>query len=751
MQNSNKNSDAFKSQKKVPSPDFSFLKNINPGGGTMNCADCTIAVTKVLKGKITPNKLKPVARNPKTAVPTQPVKKNNRLVASRISSEDNEDFVKLMRSINPDYTEVVYIDNPNDINPYFATTVDHASDIESKKKIGLTLVRSTIKKLSEDLLEYAPRNNPMKGNPYCSKDSAFGIIVLTLKNSSSLLGHILNYYIDDRHKKIYLLDGQEGKIIEKISDNTFLQTVYWCACQPDSGFRPLVKKEKNEVEMELKPGITSEYCLGGTPESFALTDPPPPSFISPSPYSNSFFADRSLHSSENRKRKNPEPETASTHLDDKILASPERQWQMGICYLNGVNGVEKNEAEAARLFWLSATQGYAASLNSLGYCYWNGLGVEADINEAAKLFHLAADKGLMSAQYNLARCYLNGRGTEKDHKEAERLFRLAADQGHAQAQRQLDLYYGRGTNGPEKNETEVKIEIKPETTSELSVPSTSSTPLDDKIAASPERQWQLGMCYAKGIHGVEKNEAEAARLFLLSAAQGYAASLNSLGYCYWKGLGVKADINEAVKLYRLAADKGAMSAQHNLAHCYRHGMGVEKDHKEAVRLFRLAADQGHAQAQWSLGVYYALGINGMEKNEVEAARLFRLAADQGYAGAQWNLGLYYALGINGMEKNEVEAARLFRLAADQGHARSLFRLAKCYSFGIGVEKNVTEALRLYHLAVERGFTQSVPPLKDYQNKTPNLGYKGILLRNQNTYSNDQDSGLNQKSNFTSNI
>ncbi len=176
----------------------------------------------------------------------------------------------------------------------------------------------------------------------------------------------------------------------------------------------------------------------------------------------------------------------------------------------------------------------------------------------------------------------------------------------------------------------------------------------------PESLWQLGICYVNGSHGFEQNPKKGVNLFQQGSLQGHAKALNSLGYCYFNGLGVVKDINEAVRLYRLAVDKGHVDAQYNLGICYRNGHGVDRDHKEAVRLFRLSAEQKHSPARGYLANYYYTG-QGVEKDDKEAFRLFRLSANQ---------------------ENNLN---------NQRHKESIKALINFYKLGIGVIKDVNES------------------------------------------------------------
>lgn len=88
----------------------------------------------------------------------------------------------------------------------------------------------------------------------------------------------------------------------------------------------------------------------------------------------------------------------------------------------------------------------------------------------------------------------------------------------------------------------------------LSLADTSPAPLLPQPTDAYEQN-NLGWMYARG-QGVEKNLAEALRLFQESADQGNPYGQINLGLMYENGTGVKQDKAEAIKWYRKAAEQG---------------------------------------------------------------------------------------------------------------------------------------------------------------------------------------------------
>ena len=81
-----------------------------------------------------------------------------------------------------------------------------------------------------------------------------------------------------------------------------------------------------------------------------------------------------------------------------------------------------------------------------------------------------------------------------------------------------------------------------------------------------ESQWTLGYCYFKGIGVVENNET-AVEWWKKSAEHGHAASQNALGVCYMNGYGVYEDLELAEKWLRKAYEQGFEDAYTNLMRC----------------------------------------------------------------------------------------------------------------------------------------------------------------------------------------
>jgi len=132
------------------------------------------------------------------------------------------------------------------------------------------------------------------------------------------------------------------------------------------------------------------------------------------------------------------------------IEDPGDQNRLGLLYLNGGEGYDRDAGKAAYWFRRAAENGNVAAQNNLAFLYLNGQGVEKDFQEAALWLHRAAEAGNADAQRNLGLIYYYGEGVEQDYQQAVFWFLKAAKQGYVLAQNNLAVMYAEGL-GVEKN------------------------------------------------------------------------------------------------------------------------------------------------------------------------------------------------------------------------------------------------------------------------------------------------------------
>jgi len=144
-------------------------------------------------------------------------------------------------------------------------------------------------------------------------------------------------------------------------------------------------------------------------------------------------------------------------------------------------------------------------------------------------------------------------------------------------------------------------------------------------------QFNLGAMHERGEGGLERSDAQAARLYKLAADAGFSDAIYNLGNGYRDGRGVREDKAEAVRLWKLAAEQGHAGALGNLADAYRFGIGVAVDFAAALLFARRAADGGSPAGAFHAGAIYALG-QGVPVDKREASKWFAKGAEKGDEG-----------------------------------------------------------------------------------------------------------------------
>ena len=120
-------------------------------------------------------------------------------------------------------------------------------------------------------------------------------------------------------------------------------------------------------------------------------------------------------------------------IDDAKNGNPRAQYNLGVCYHSGRDGIEQDYEQAAMWYQKAAEQGHVRASFYLGVLYQNGKGAEQNYKKATELFMSAAESGYDKAQINLGIFYVKGIGVPKDYGKAEFWFQKAADQGNEKA------------------------------------------------------------------------------------------------------------------------------------------------------------------------------------------------------------------------------------------------------------------------------------------------------------------------------
>ena len=203
--------------------------------------------------------------------------------------------------------------------------------------------------------------------------------------------------------------------------------------------------------------------------------------------------------------------------------------------------------------------------------------------------------------------------------------------------------------------------------------------------------------------------ADVFTVFKQLADQGYGKAYSPLASMYWRGQGIRENIDKADYYSRLAYDWCFASQAlddpeiwRDLSQICENGRGIEHDDEQSVFWIQYAAEQGYLWAQCTLGWMYEYGKD-VEQNDEQAVFWYRKAAEQGYIEAQYHLGLMYE---DSSEQDDEQAVFWNRKAAEQGHADAQAHLAWCYAFAEGVEQDDKQAIFWLLKADEQGNVQA---------------------------------------------
>src|SRR5882757_5742184 len=191
-----------------------------------------------------------------------------------------------------------------------------------------------------------------------------------------------------------------------------------------------------------------------------------------------------------------------------------------------------------------------------------------------------------------------------------------------------------------------------------------------KTASNASRRalYQLGRAYA-----ANHQTSEAIAAWRKAADKGSTSAMVELGVLYGNGAGVEKDEAQARKLFERAAAAGNPRGISNLAAL---GGGASADPVQTRSLLAKAGET-NAEAQYQLGLMIADGVGG-PKDDVTARALFEKAAAQNHPGALERMGAFTQEGRGG-DKDATAAKAYYEKAAALGNedAKAALKRLEC--------------------------------------------------------------------------
>ena len=438
-------------------------------------------------------------------------------------------------------------------------------------------------------------------------------------------------------------------------------------------------------------------------------------------------------------------------------------YELALMYMDGRDGVEKNERKAAYYMEMSAQNNVKMGMFYYGNFCMDGVGVEQNSSKALYWWKKSADEGCLDAQFSLGRAYLTWNFSpdpEVHYAEGVSLLEKAYANGNKEAAFELGKFY-----------------YFKKKDSQLSIKWCTKTAETGHIKAMAQL----------GAMNMELQEyTEAAKWLKKAADAGNKLCMRAIGSEYLDGIRIAPDFEKAkyylekgyepnnvdsirllCKLYSHeyyemgksseayekslrclieGAELGSCELMYNLAVLYQHGdKGENVNLEKAAYWYKEAAQKEHALAMYRLAKIYLdhnenndenlrkLGCEWMEKaaeNDIRAAVIYvgemyydictnNKDAAAGAKAAYWfkiatekynhprsycNLGLLYVMGY-WVDKDPATGVKYTKKAVDLGDDKALYNMGVLYNLGLGVEKNYEEAIKWFKKAIEAKYSE----------------------------------------------
>lgn len=357
------------------------------------------------------------------------------------------------------------------------------------------------------------------------------------------------------------------------------------------------------------------------------------------------------------------------YLNDKKNNKTENDFWAALCYYEGNHGAMKDYVQAVKLFEKAARDNHIFAQYYAGICYMYGRGVPQNDDKAYEYFRRAARNYYDDAAFMAALLQCTGRRQFDQGAGVSSFLQLlgpAVIQGHANS------FYLNGWRSQKGIMRDAGI---------------SGGYPEAALRGHPK-----AMLLGSGRLSVN----EFMRRCETTAKIDFIPGIVGLGDCYFYGRGVERNLAEAFRLYQRAADMGSENAMIQLALCYYNGNGVEKNTTESEKIIRNLEARGNRHARLIRGVFD-------EKPDKGSLMYFNRQFPQAFA--HWSLGKnhwdFYRAGLCLLDGigTKRDSKRAFNLLTQSDLPEAKLEVAECYQNGIGVNhKNYNTAFEYYKQA-----------------------------------------------------
>jgi FOG: TPR repeat, SEL1 subfamily len=299
---------------------------------------------------------------------------------------------------------------------------------------------------------------------------------------------------------------------------------------------------------------------------------------------------------------------------------PTELFDTGYIYEQGL-GTPRDYDKAIKYYTLAAKEKKdGRALNNLGVMAVQGRGSSASTSKGLSYFRKAAAEGSAAAHYNIGLLYDAGFGVSRSAIKAVAEYRMAAEMGHGHAQARLAEMLRNGDGAPVD---EAEAHRLSEMAAARGIGYPTGRPTDLAKVQSKLAQEHCVEC------STPEHKKGAARQFTglkEMAAAGDAVAQYNLGVSHLKGDSAVLDPSEAARLFTVSARQGYAPAQRQLAQMHLRGQAIAKSKVLAHAWLNLASKGSDDEAATARDEMAGLEVS-MSSDEIREAQEI---AESGY-------------------------------------------------------------------------------------------------------------------------
>lgn len=310
------------------------------------------------------------------------------------------------------------------------------------------------------------------------------------------------------------------------------------------------------------------------------------------------------------------PTTSYPLLPAETTTGLSESFDNGYIYENGL-GTPRSYEKAAYFYEKAAKKGDARAINNLGVMAAQGRGSSVSGQKALSYFRDAAARGSAAAHYNIGLMYDAGTSVGRSRASAAAEYRMAAEMGHAAAQQRLAeiLRSGDGVQADPREAARL---------SEMAASRGNPEALAGFPAAGSDireiaRYFAVEHCAACGGEADRGMAARQATTLSELAAKGDSVAQYNLAVRHLKGDGAVLDPSEAARLFTLSARQGYAAAQRQLAQMHLRGQAVAQSKVIAHAWLNLASKDAGEEGRAAAAEMESLEVS-MSKDEIQQAQ-----------------------------------------------------------------------------------------------------------------------------------